>query len=112
MTSREVGLLGWVVLAGSAVTLQLLARAGHRRVPTLREALDAVVSLPLARWALLLVWVAIGLHLFVWPPTPGPWAPPGAVTSLPGRSAPSGGPDPRAAVVVRTGATSAPTTFD
>jgi hypothetical protein len=69
VSARAIGLLGWAVVVGVAVAIQVVATRREGR-PTLGTALDALVSQPLARWALLLGWVAVGLHLFVWPPMP------------------------------------------
>lgn len=62
--SREVTLLGYVVVAVCALVIELAARAG-RGVPTFGEAVNAALRRRPLRLVLLAGWLWVGWHVFV-----------------------------------------------
>jgi hypothetical protein len=64
MTGQGVILGGYVVLLLTAVALSVLAR-GHRRYASATAFVATVMSRPVGRWLVLLLWMWVGWHFFV-----------------------------------------------
>ncbi len=62
--TRDVTLVGYVVIALCALGLEVAARAG-RRIPTFAQALASGLRRPPLRVVLLAGWLWVGWHVFV-----------------------------------------------
>jgi hypothetical protein len=60
-----IGYLVWAVLFGATFAWEGLALAGAMGVPTLSDAVRAVMRYPAGRWVLFALWLWFGWHFFV-----------------------------------------------
>lgn len=60
-----IGYLVWAVLFGATFAWEGLALAGVMGVPTLSDAVRAVMRYPAGRWVLFALWLWFGWHFFV-----------------------------------------------
>jgi hypothetical protein len=56
--------VGWIVLVGVTVLIEVLARFGLVRTPTLAQLGAILASRIPGRVILILLWIFVGLHLF------------------------------------------------
>jgi hypothetical protein len=64
VTSRDLTLLVWGLLALGVVSAAVLSFLRPRRLPTARAALETLVASPPRRVLVLLAWMWLGWHLF------------------------------------------------
>lgn len=62
--SRELTVIGYLVLAAVAAGMELAARLSGR-LPTLGDAVGAANRSPAGRWLTIAAWVWAGWHFFV-----------------------------------------------
>lgn len=60
-----IGYLVWAVLFGALFVWEGLALVGAIGVPTLSDAVRAVMRYPVGRWVLFALWLWFGWHFFV-----------------------------------------------
>lgn len=56
--------VGWLALLGASVLIEVLARLGRTRTPTLAQLGAALASRIPGRVLLILLWLFVGFHLF------------------------------------------------
>ncbi len=66
-----IGTVGWLVLFGLGLLLEILSRTGVLRTPTLARSLALVGSSLSGRVLLVIFWIFVGLHLFTRYTLPG-----------------------------------------
>jgi Family of unknown function (DUF6186) len=64
MSTRGITIIGFVVIIGAMVILEILARRPSSRIPTLGEWLGYVMRPRAGRALILLGWLWLGWHYF------------------------------------------------
>lgn len=64
MNSRDVTVLGYVLVLVACVLVELLARWRPVRIPTLAEVLTRIMRTRAGRVGMLVAWAWVGLHFF------------------------------------------------
>jgi hypothetical protein len=64
MSTRAITIIGFVVIIGAMVVLEILARRPSSRIPTLGEWLGYVMRPRVGRALILLGWLWLGWHYF------------------------------------------------
>jgi hypothetical protein len=64
MSSRDLTLLGYLLIASAGALLQILAWTGRTRVPTLGELLSSAMRSRPGRVGILTGWAWLGMHFF------------------------------------------------
>ncbi len=64
MSSRDVTILGYLVLVAAVVVIQIVSRRPRSPVPSIGQILDAVMASRAGRVALIAGWAWLGLHFF------------------------------------------------
>lgn len=64
MSSHDVTIAGYVVIAGTGVVMQMLAWRGRLRIPTFGELMSGVMRTRPGRVGVVAGWAWIGLHFF------------------------------------------------
>jgi len=64
MSSWDVGMLIWILLATLGLTLELIGRMEVSRIPPLSSLLGAAMRTRVGRIGILGAWLWVGLHFF------------------------------------------------
>ncbi len=64
MNSRLLTILGYLLVLGSGITLQLLAVRRPERLPTLGRVFSHVMTSRTGRVGIFVAWAWVGLHFF------------------------------------------------
>ncbi|MHB1711820.1 MAG: DUF6186 family protein [Acidimicrobiales bacterium] len=63
-SDKAIGLLFWVTVIAAVTTLEVIARAGHRNLPSLADLIERYLPHPVVRAAAIGLWLYAGWHLF------------------------------------------------
>lgn len=64
-TQRAIAIAGWIVVALALATCSLIAHRSRGRFPSLLDVVRPIVRSTAGRWLFVLVWLWIGVHVFV-----------------------------------------------
>ena len=64
MNSRDITVLGYIVVLAAGVLVELLARRTRVQIPTLADVLTHIMRTRTGRTGMLMVWAWAGLHFF------------------------------------------------
>jgi len=64
MSSRDATIIGYLIVAAAAISLQVIAVRQPRRLPSLGQVLSHVMQSRTGRVGVVVAWAWIGLHFF------------------------------------------------